>query len=196
MQRVGIVLKQLDSPHKIALLDRDSGRVDGIVFKSICVGSLLHYMVDRERGSYLFLSHCSITNLPFALARTDILFWHHVLELCFYFLPVGHQAGSVFELLHFLYTVEVAMHWEQHTKKLYLFKLLAAIGLYDALPQLVPAARVHELLAVPLADIMHYTLDEKSERVMNKWLRTCIAEHPKVEQFNTVHFLVQMDDHE
>lgn len=196
MQRIGIVLKQLNSPHKIALLDRDRGRLDGIVTHAPCVGSLLHYEIQRERGSYVFLANYSITDLPFVLARHDLFFWHHVLELCFYFLPVGYQIQPLFELLQFLYTVDSDKPWGKQIKKLYLFKLLAAIGLYDALPQLVPAERVERLLALPIEHIIYEQLDKKSERVVDEWLRTCVAEHPQMDQFNTVHFLVHMDDHE
>lgn len=196
MYKAGIVLKRLNSPYKIALLDQERGRVDGIVTKAPCVGSLLHYSIERERGNYIYLSQCTITNLPFMLARQDILFWHHVLELCFYFIPIGYRIDSLFELLEFLYTVDITIRWDVRSKKLYLFKLLAAIGLYDVLPQLVPESRVNQLLALPLNHIMHEQLDEKSEKVVNEWLRTCIAEHPQMGDFNTVHFLGTIDDHE
>lgn len=196
MFKVGIVLKRLNSPYKIALLDQERGRLDAILTKATCVGSLLHYSVERERGNYVYLSECTITNLPFLLARQDILFWHHVLELCFYFVPVGYRIDSLFELLEFLYTVDITTKWDVRSKKLYLFKLLAAIGLYDVLPQLVPESRVNQLLALPLDHIIDEQLDEKSEKVVNKWLRTCIAEHPHMGDFNTVHFLGTINDHE
>jgi hypothetical protein len=197
MYKAGIVLKRLNSPYKIALLDQERGRVDAIVTKAApCVGSLLHYSIERERGNYIYLSHCTITDLPFLLARHDILFWHHVLELCFYFIPLGYRIDTLFALLEFLYSADGTTLWNIQSKKLYLFKLLAAIGLYDVLPQLVPESRVNQLLLLPLSHIMNEQLDEKSEKVMNEWLRTCIAEHPAMVKFNTVHFLGTMDDHE
>jgi hypothetical protein len=177
MYKAGIVLKRLNSPYKIALLDQERGRVDAIVTKAApCVGSLLHYSIERERH--------------------DILFWHHVLELCFYFIPLGYRIDTLFALLEFLYSADGTTLWNIQSKKLYLFKLLAAIGLYDVLPQLVPESRVNQLLLLPLSHIMNEQLDEKSEKVMNEWLRTCIAEHPAMVKFNTVHFLGTMDDHE
>lgn len=196
IQRCGIVLKRFNSLHKIALLDQDFGRVNAIVTKAPCVGSLLSYTIERESGNNIFLSQCSITNLPFALARQDVLFWHHVLELSFYFVPIGYKIDSLFKQLQFLYNVDIDRHWNAQSKKLYLFKLLAAIGLYEALPQLVPETRVNQLLALPLQNILHEQLDKKSEKVVDEWLRTCIAEHPQMGNFNTVHFLGNMENHE
>lgn len=193
--RKAIVLRH-SSAYKVALLDSKVGRVDGIVAKQPCVGALLEYIVDREHNSSVFIARYSIIDLPFALGRDDILFWHHVLELCFYFVPVGYQVESLFELLQFLYTVDSSRPWNVQSKKLYLFKLLAAIGLYDALPQLVPVERVYQLLALTPDQIIQVTLDEKSKRVVNRWLRTCIVEHPKIQDFHTVHYLVNMDSHE
>jgi hypothetical protein len=191
-----IVLKRLSSAYKVALLDQEKGRVDGIVSKAPCVGALLEYRIEKERNSSLFINYYSIIDLPFAVAREDILFWHHILELCFYFVPPGYYVSSLFELLQFLYTVDSSRPWNVQSKKLYLFKLLAAIGLYDELPQLVPASRVDKLLALAPHQITQVILDEKSEQVVNKWLRTCVVEHPKIQEFHTVHFLVNMDSHE
>ncbi len=171
------------------MLDEHFGRVDGIVFKPVCLGSLLHFTLEKERGTLWYLSHLSIINLPFALARLDILFWHHVLELCYYFVPLGSNTNQLFELLQFLYTVDNEQQWCAQSKKLYLFKLLAAIGLYDDLPSLVPEGRMMQLLKMPLPAMVQEMLDKKSENVVNEWLRTCIAQHPAIERFNTVHFL-------
>ena len=189
-KRVGIVLKELNSPHKIALLDEQHGRIDAIIKKPTCVGALLHYTIEQERGNFWYLSQLSISHLPFQLARDDILFWHHVLEISYFFVPIGSSTYSLFKLLQFLYTVDNNVRWCTQSKKLYLFKLLAAIGLYDRLPSLVPIGRVEYLLGMPVDEIVQEKLDEKNEQIVDEWLRTCIAEHPAIEQFNTVHFLI------
>ena len=187
--RTGIVIRQLKSPYKIALLDRSLGRIDGVVRVPVCLGALLHYAVERERATTCFLRDLEIIDLPFSLARLDLLFWHHVLELCYYFVPLGSYTEQLFELLLFLYTVDTGMRWRVQTKKLYLFKLLNIIGLYTRLPQL-SMAKLHHFLALPLDKLGNERIDEQSEKILDQWLRVCVAEHPAIRYFETVHFLL------
>ncbi len=185
--QTGIVLKQI-SQHKVALLNDIVGRVDAVAIKAPHLGALIQYRVEREKGSLLFLNHVSIVDLPFFLGSSDILFWHHVLELSYYFMPVGSYAAELFELLSFLYTVEKKSCWGAHAKKLYLFKLLSSIGIQAEIPTL-PSATVHRFMALKPEHMSHEVLDEKSEKILDQWLRVCVAEHPAIEQFKTMHFL-------
>ncbi len=188
-RRTGIILKLLKGNHKVALLDYGLGRIDAIVRVPVCVGSLLEYTVEREQGNFVYLSDLSIIGLPFLLGRADIHFWHHVLELCYFFVPVGTQANELFTFLHCLYAVENAPNWSIQSKKIYLFKLLTAIGLYTELP-LLPRGNLYHLIDIPTAEIMHLELDDASERILDTWLQACVAQHPAIKQFNTVYFLL------
>ena len=72
-------MRQLGTPHKIALLDRAAGRVDGIVSSPLVrVGVMIEYEVDRNRGTLRYIKHYTVVGLPLSIARSDILFWHHV----------------------------------------------------------------------------------------------------------------------
>ncbi len=187
-QRTGIILKHL-SLHKVALLDKQHGRLDGIFFKPLHVGSLMKYAIEKERGTMIYLADCQIIDLPFALARDDILFWHHVLELCFYFVPLGNFIPQLFELCTFLYTVDTETCWRTQSKKLYLFRLLTTIGVYPRLPQW-PPARLHYFMSLPVSAIAGEILDEQHEKTLGEWLRVCVADHPAVAKFKTVHYLL------
>lgn len=184
----GIVLKQI-SQHKIAILNDTVGRIDAVAIKPPHLGSLITYTVQRERGTLHFLDHYSIIDLPFFLGRSDILFWHHVLELSYYFMPVGSYASELFVLLSFLYTVEKGSSWGAHAKKLYLFKLLSVIGIQYEIPRL-PAFKLHQFISMPPEQMSNEVLDEQSEKILDEWIRVCVAEHPAIEQFRTMHFLV------
>ncbi len=188
ISRNAIVLKLISS-HKIALLDREYGRIDGITLKTPVLGALIGYKIERERSSAFFIGECSINDLPSFLARLDILFWHHVLELCYYFVPIGSQDPELFELLLFLYTVEKGSLWGIQAKKMYLFKLLSMIGMQPEFPK-IPDVMMHQLMALPLDRLSDEVLGEESEKMLEEWLRVCVSEHPEIEQFKTVHFLV------
>ncbi len=186
--RVGIVLKKL-SLHKVALLDTRVGRVDAVAIKPPGLGALIQYTVEREKGSLYFLERCSIVDWPFFLGRSDILFWHHVLELCYYFMPVGSDAPQLFELLSFLYTVDKESRWGIQAKKLYLFRLLSSIGIQVESPR-IPAIKLHQFMTMGLAHMSEEVVEDESEKILDEWLRVCVAEHPAIEQFKTIHFLV------
>lgn len=185
-----IVVRQLETPHKIALLDRVAGRVDGIIASPLLrVGSLIEYVVDRNRGTLRYIQHYMVVGVPFSIAKSDILFWHHVLELCYYFVPPGSFTHQLFELLEFLYTVDIGLCWRMRSKKLYLFKLLVLIGVYTRLPRL-PVEQIQHLQALPLDMIVDEVLDDQSEKMLDEWLRLCVYEHPAIRKFNTIHFLL------
>lgn len=184
------MVRQLETPHKIALLDQSAGRVDGIITSPlVCVGSMIEYRVDKHKGTLLYIKQHSIVGVPLSIARLDILFWHHVLELCYYFVPLGSFTQQLFELLEFLYTVDIGVCWCRRAKKVYLFKLLALIGVYTRLPRL-PEKQIEHLQALPLYLLANEVIDDQSEKMLDEWLRSCVYEHPAIRKFNTTHFLV------
>lgn len=180
-------MKRYSGKHIVALLDQRVGRINAISSRQLCVGSLLHYVVERETENAVFISQVTVTDLPFVLGKEDIFFWHHVLELCFYFIPLGAQADEVFELLEFLYTVNVGVQWTKQSKKIFLFKLIASVGLYSSMPAL-SHVRVQQLLAVKLNGIMDERLCKIDEEALDMWLKICLADHPAVKYFKTIQF--------
>ena len=186
---IGIVLRIYTGKNKIALLDAIKGRIDGGVFSSsVCVGAVLRYQIAGRHDRHL-LDAIEIEDIPFALARSDLLFLHHVLEICYYFIPIGSCVAGVFELLQFLYTVDYSSCGMQ-CKKLFLLKLLVAIGFYPELPQWQEQG-IQQLLALPIDIVAHEPIDLAIEKMIDDWLSACIAQHPRIEQFNTVHFLTK-----
>ena len=189
VQRTGIVIKQFHSMHKVALFDSQEGRFDAVIKKPMHVGSMIEYSISRRSGTMVYLDSYSLIDLPFDLAKDDLLFWHHVLELCYYFVPLGSYTPNLFELCSFLYTIDIHAPLSAHSKKLYLFKLLTIIGLYPRLPQL-SLAKMHYFMALDLHAIAREIVDAQHEQLLDDWLRLCVAQHPAVAKFNTVHYLL------
>ena len=186
---VGIILRHLKSKHTVALLDQHVGRIDAIVGCPIPVGALVQYTVEKTRGTLCYIGGVNILAVPLSIARSDILFWHHILELCYYFVPQGSFTQQLFELLEFLYTIEKGVCWCMQSKKIYTFKLLLLIGLYRKLPEL-PSRQIQHLQALPLTMIANEVIDEQTEKRLDEWLRVCVYEHPAIKKFNTVRFLL------
>ena len=88
-KHTGIVIKKhFQKKRMISVLEKDSGRIDYIPdTENISLGALLEYHV-HIRGSVSFMHGSEQVGLPFSLIKDDILFFHHVLEVCECFLPV------------------------------------------------------------------------------------------------------------
>ncbi len=184
----GIVLKQTTS-HKVAILDAVHGRIDCISFKQPLVGALIRYRIESERRTIGMLADYEIMDLPFFIARSDILFWHHVLELCYYFVPIGSHTPQMFELLQFLYTVDTSSEWGPYAKKLYLCKLFTTLGMQVELPG-VSHQILYRFMALQPHQLARESVDTKEKEIVDEWLRVCVSEHPAIEQFKTIHFLL------
>lgn len=183
----GIVLNhQFPLRHTLTLLDEQQGRIEATVMHEVSAGMLVHYTVAPRFGR-LYLEDIDIIAAPVELIHTDFLFLHHVLELCFYFLPPLSCSSGVFDLLLHLYNQPMPYH-HIALKKLFLFKLLTVIGIYpelsDELEQLVV-----RLQALSIDRVTPESLDLRSEQLLDYWLQRCVADHQKILQFKTIKFL-------
>ncbi len=187
-KNTGIVLKRpLSQKNTIALLDKKLGRIEGIFMSSnVCAGSLIQYDAQL-RNNRCFINDLQLIYVPLSLAQVDLLFLHHVLEICYYFIPIGSGAAGVFDLLLFLYTVDHM--WENKTlKKLFVFKLLTTLGVWPDYHK-AHTSRFDRLSTLPIDRINSKAIDLAYEQELDNWLRCCMAQHPYIDEFKTVHFL-------
>lgn len=187
---IGIVLNhQFPLRHTITLLDKESGRIDVVMRNGeVSAGMLLQYDLVSRMGRS-FIEDIDILAVPTELIHTDFLFLHHVLELCFYFLPPSSCSDGIFDLLLRLYDQPMP-YTALISKKFFLFKLLTIIGVY---PELSPDL---ERLVIPLHVLSidsaaHQSLDLECEQLLDHWLQRCVADHQKILQFKTIQFLTQ-----
>lgn len=184
----GIIIQSIrGSKHKFAFLDSQKGRINGITAVStLSIGSLLSYTIRAHRSSY-FIENIQLLYLPLSLARTDLLFLHHVLELLYYFAPIESCVTGVFGLLRHLYTADHET-MTLHHKKLLLLKLFTLLGIVPDNAQ-IRAPKISQLSMMHLDQINSENIDQDTEKKLDKWLWYCIYQHPYVNEFKTVHFL-------
>ncbi len=187
----GIVLKRCQKMgNKVSVLDQSLGCIDGIMFSSsINLGSLLTYRLKGRMSPYL-IDQCEIIDMPFSIARADLLFLHHVLELCYYFIPVGSCSSQVFYLLLLLYSLQDHV-WNDTTKKIFLFKLLTTIGFYPE-HELLNRPCMRQFFTMPIDKIIVEPIDLNCEKDLNDWLRFCVSDHPYANDFKTMDFLMRV----
>lgn len=186
-EKKAIVLKSF-SQHKYAILDSTQGRLDVITIKPVPIGALISYQIDKERGTLIYITELNIINMPLVLAREDILFLHHIFELCFFFVPLGIYMPELFELCMFWYTVDSDSCRQPSVKKFFLFKLFMMFGMYSRLPDLSKST-LHILETLPMHKLTSVHFEDYQTSILNKWLQMCVADHPAISHFKTVHFL-------
>lgn len=187
-KHTGIVVKRyFPQKQKIVLFDDTLGKITCVPpHDRISLGTLLSYEID-ERRSMPFIYDVELMAMPLDGLEMDILFVHHVLEMCYYFIPEHSIASDVYDMMMLLFTKDACI---QHPlfKKIFLFKLFALLGIYP--DNTVPLdAVVHRLMIDPFEVLIHSDVTIELERRLTRWLRDCMIMHPCIEYFKTGHFL-------
>lgn len=187
---VGIILrKNSSSPYKVIVLDKVQGKIECVTTTpSLSTGALITYNIKQQQAIH-FISDSTLLYIPLSLAQADMLFFHHVLELIYYFTNVGSCSKEVFDLLAFLYITEHALMTTQF-KKFFLLKLLTSMG---SIPELNEARTelITHLNTINIEKLNEITIDTVYEKELDRWLWCCIWQHPYVNEFKTVHFLAE-----
>lgn len=185
-----IVLKTY-MPHKqkLCLLDDELGKVMAVPNRlDISYGAFIMYHAREKDGLY-FMHAIEIIDLPFMLGKEDILFVHHVLELCYFFVPLRERIAGLCQLIVKLYNSEALIKNIQ-AKKIFLFQFFASLGLYPEQARF-QAPYFLQLARASIDNIALYPIDLMIEQELDNWLMSCIALHPCIHNFKTVHFLQQ-----
>lgn len=184
--RYGIVLKNYQPKKaKLAILDMHAGKIESFMPKKpyeVHVGSLLAYNLDKV-GILYALQNVDVIHVPLVLARNDLYFFHSVLELVYYFLPLDAPTDFIFPLVHFLlYNYE-----EVRTpleKKVFLLRFFVHLGMYPEHEYGVEKS-IDYLLSSPI-DVIFKNKVSVPEQELERWLMSCIQTHPQKASFNTM----------
>jgi hypothetical protein len=190
LDSVGIILRKNElSPNKIIVLDKIQGKIECVSSAhSLSIGALITYNIKKQ-GTMNFMSDSTLIYIPLSLAQTDMLFFHHVLELIYYFTQVGNCCQEVFDLLAFLYSTEHTSMTIQ-SKKFFLLKLLTSMGIIPDISQ-IRSASTAQLSSLDIKQCDAMIISVSDEKELDRWLWCCVWQHPYVNQFKTVHFLAQ-----
>lgn len=186
----GIVLKRyMPKKQKISLLDYRLGRIEAVVRDAQLgerswPGMVLAYTV-QESPSIYFLEQATIVAAPFESARCNIGFLHHLLELCYYFLPLGHPEPEIFQLIIFVSSQHQLL--DAQTQLIVCAKFFWLVGL--EIDMLRHQNHIQDLLALPLQSMLKEQGNIKIYQMLTEWLSNCIHAHPQRASFKTMTFL-------
>lgn len=189
-----IVLRHSDK--RVALLSRDFGRIDVLRFpkkgpSKLSCGAVISFGYKRGNRGWKILQNDELEYLPLIWARQDIYFLHYLLEICYFFIPVGSGGRSVFLLLEQVYR-NFQIFENVKDKKIALCKLLIHLGVCPEDQRIQSYA--HILLEIPIDKIGITDLELVLEGVLDEWLTWCIESHPHGKWFKAMPSLIKSED--
>src|SRR5690349_6755457 len=96
-KRTGIVLKNyMPNKQAVCILEQGRGKASYSTYaiESLRVGSLVRYTVHNNS-----MQDIALIDLPLSLAKTDLMFFHQAIELCYYFMPFDMDMPEAFILM-------------------------------------------------------------------------------------------------
>ncbi len=171
----------------MVVLDQQLGKIEAVPpSDQFAVGSLLSYYA-RPRTSIYFLHEIALMDMPLALAKDDILFLHHVLEICYFCAPFGSNVPEIFDAVMQLYQ-EHATPYAYEFKIAFLFKLLILLGMHPDEPRFQDPFYYH-LARESIDTIIDKSIHLDTKQALHEWVRSCVSIHPLIHAFKTMHFL-------
>jgi hypothetical protein len=188
-QKTGLVLKtHFPKKRTISVLEKQGGMVHYITkTEDICAGTLIQYQVNNSLALPCMQNMEKIA-LPLLRARQDILFFHHILELCYYFVPVGSHMPEVYLLIE-PFVIHENIQMSTAEKKFFLVNLFRAFGITPEREETHAALYAYQY-GISVDSMGANTIELDIERKVDAWLLQCLSLHPCADQFKTVHFLV------
>lgn len=186
-QSYGIVLRTFFPQRQtLRLLDRHHGKLDVTVFasralESITNAALISYHIEVT-SSRCIASELQVLDIPFELARTDIAFLHHVLELADFFIEQRSARSDMFDFLYILYQGPL---YSSLQKKIYLARFFIEVGMYIE-HDLIRDPRFISLLSMPVGSMLTMKIDNGILEILNSFLFQCVHSHPQRHKMKTM----------
>lgn len=195
----GIVLRTyIPKKQKLAILDKKLGRIECVPQNQksayrLSHGAYVSYALRAWHAQYL-LHDPNILDLPFYWAYENFLFFHHVLELCYYFLPIDGQSADIFELIYILYDRPKLLQTTL-SRKIFLCRFFWKLGIYPYNAESFDSC-LFSLISGPLDSNLSIADEKIAHQHIQKWLLACVNTHPYAHRLKTIDFLIKLDSYE
>jgi len=185
-----IIRKHFPQRLRISLIDEQYGHLSVIPASwqwasYASTASIISYELVEERESY-FIKAAELLTVPSYDDELIILFVHHLLEICYFCLPIQGGKTECFELLwNVIHSLD---HFSLYVglQKLLLAKLLFVIGLY---PTDVDQLSISAFLHLPYDQLIELALTHDHKKELEIFIYQCIKFHPYGRLLKTVNFL-------
>lgn len=187
----GVIIKK-HFPHRqrLSLIDELEGRIEVIPLSwqwasYAGAGALISYSVGI-RGDALVITDVQLLDIPHYVDELTHLFMHHVLELCYFCVPISSGPTECFGILQQLITSLGEVSGSRPLQKLIIARLLSCTGQGDWQAQ--------ELAIAALVDGCRKAncippLDERDEHELERYIYYCLRNHPYGHMLKTIIFM-------
>jgi hypothetical protein len=188
----GIVLRSyIPKQYKLIILDNIFGKiVCTYQARSFSYGIMIEYIPLTLHRVYK-INTAQIIHAPCNLAKDNLEFFHHILELSYYFIPLDNPVPEIFDLLSILYRIDY--------KFCSLLFQSAFIGKFFVLLGITPQENADDAFIIntlryrSLEELVAQLSCTQMSSILKNWIYRCIAEHPRMHYFKTLAWLKGSD---
>lgn len=203
--QAGFVLKRFQpNSSKSTILSMHEGKFD-LSFKNfndcfkLWPGMLVSFHVEKTYKT-LFGSHIQILASPNLSESHSIFLMHHILELCYFFVPSNKPCPEIFNFLKqfFLFFDQeaTATKYLDFTQKIFVTKLFSLFGFFSYEP-ISKYLALHETLSTTFVDFsieqkvefLEKHLSSHQEKELDEWILESLKIHPHCHLFKTTLFV-------
>lgn len=196
----GIVLRSfIPSKIKITILDAKLGKIEVTpafnnrsqgpqAYFNFSPGMYIRYRLDNSSKGTI-ISDFSIYAIPTYWSRYNLVFFHQVLMLCYYFSPLDQESFELFNMVKQLYVNPMEFS-KLISQKIFICKLFKVLGIFPA--HIIDKDKKLYYLIFHIID-SNVELEETKEisAMLDYWIESCIQVHPRAEQLSKKYYKLQ-----
>lgn len=188
-----VIRNYLPEKNRLILFDREKGLCEVIVPSrgKYTHGALLEFTVKEFRTKYM-LAESSVIALPAQWVLEDLVFFHAILELVLYFIPLDSNPTGVFAHLELL-RKDIPMQNIVLYKKLFICRLFSLLGICPDDADSFDEKFLY-LISAPI-DIMLSVQEFLTKYPLDVWMRKCVMSHPQYNMMK-IAFIARVESHE
>lgn len=185
----GIVLyRNAQNPHRMRVFDHQCGPIDVSIMGTIPpLGALIQYTKEKKQVVYVVRNQ-HVLRLPSFAHVDDVFFFHHVLEICYYFVPLFHCEQEVLSLVGILYKKDSSVWKTTYGKAIFLCKLLSIIGVHPVSPDESYYTIASCVQRYSLEQLLQAAISHEITHDLAQWIFICLHAHPDISKFKTMKF--------
>jgi hypothetical protein len=197
----GIIIKNhYPLRRKVVILDPFKGKYEYIYghtsrAKMLQAGTYVYYSY-KDIYTRQALDDVDIVCMAPCVTHDDLYFLHHVLELCYYFLPLHEPQENIFQLIKNMYD-SFHIYQQAEYRRIFLCQFFAKLSIYpdnrDAYsPGIIRLISLINNSMVGSHTYTRYMLDNVQHPHVKHWLIGCMNTHSHSRYFKTIGFMKKL----
>ena len=205
----GFILKKLPpGDSKFSVLTQSRGKLIIAIppqtnMRLLNIGSRIQFVVSDQQYNVHIVNNIQLVDSLHSPMLADLVWMHHLLELCYYFVPLHQLSHDCFEFLvqcNILLALQAHFQdmWES-IKRICIGILLCIVGFYpsDELLSPILALKGALLRFIDFEDMQNIELITETvqkvcieqQKKFEQWMLEYIETHPRREAFKTLNFM-------